>query len=215
MGCMRKIGCSVLIFLAGAAAVIYYLYVHRPRQAEETTAGTPVWAPLTPAGAARARAAVDSLSRRTGPVFTNIAGADLASYVLDELSKQLPPSAEQLQAAVIDDRLHVRAMVRISDFGGSGVLGPLAAMLGDQEPVEFGGTLELVLPGLAQYRVKVLRLRELNVPQRMIPRLLKRISRGARPPGLAEDGLPLEVPPFIADVRIGQGQVTLYKSTSR
>jgi hypothetical protein len=88
-------------------------------------------------------------------------------------------------------------------------------MLGDQEPVEFGGTLELVRPGLAQYRVKVLRLRELNVPQRMIPRLLQRISRGARPPGLADDGLPLEVPPFIADVRIGQGYVTLYKSTSR
>jgi hypothetical protein len=109
----------------------------------------------------------------------------------------------------------VRALVRVSDFGGTGVLGPLAAMLGDQEPVEFGGTLELVRPGLAQYRVRVLRLRELNIPQRMIPRLLQRIARGARPPGLAEDGLPLEVPPFIADVRIGQERVTLYKSTTR
>jgi hypothetical protein len=214
MGCMRKLGCLAVVFIAGMAVAIY-LYLERPRQAEEATSGAPVWEPLTPEGAARARAAVDSLSRRTGPVFTNIAGADLASYILDELSKQLPPSAEQLQAAVIEDRLHVRAMVRISDFGGSGVLGPLAAMLGDQEPVEFGGTLELVRPGLAQYRVKVLRLRELNVPQRMIPRLLQRIARGARPPGLAEDGLPLEVPPFIADVRIGQGNVTLYKSTAR
>jgi hypothetical protein len=88
-------------------------------------------------------------------------------------------------------------------------------MLGDREPVEFGGTLELVRPGLAQYRVKVLRLRELSVPQRMIPRLLQRIARGSRPPGLAEDGLPLVVPTFIADVRIGQGRVTLYKSTAR
>lgn len=214
MGCMRKLGCLAVVFIAGMAVALY-LYLERPRQAAEATSSAPVWEPLTPEGAARARAAVDSLSRRTGPVFTNIAGADLASYVLDELSKQLPPSAEQLQAAVIEDRLHVRAMVRISDFGGSGVIGPLAAMLGDQEPVEFGGTLELVRPGLAQYRVKVLRLRELNVPQRMIPRLLQRIARGARPPGLAEDGLPLEVPPFIADVRIGQGHVTLYKSTAR
>jgi hypothetical protein len=211
---MRKLGCLAVVFLAGMAVALY-LYLERPRQAEQATSGVPVWEPLTPEGAERARAAVELLSRRTGPVFTNIAGADLASYVLDELSKQLPPSAEQLQAAVIEDRLHVRAMVRISDFGGSGVLGPLAAMLGDQEPVEFGGTLELVRPGLAQYRVKVLRLRELTVPQRMIPRLLQRIARGARPPGLAEDGLPLEVPSFIADVRIGQGQVTLYKSTAR
>ncbi|MGQ0713598.1 MAG: hypothetical protein ACT4PJ_07675 [Gemmatimonadaceae bacterium] len=211
---MRKVGCLLVVFLAGMAVAIY-LYLERPRQAEDNGSTPPVWEPLTPEGAERARAAVQLLSSRAGPVFTNIAGADLASYIFDELAKQLPPSAEQIQAAVIEDRLHVRALVRISDFGGSGVLGPLAAMLGDREPVEFGGTLELVRPGLAQYRVKVLRLRELTVPQRMIPRLLQRIARSSRPPGLAEDGLPLEVPSFIADVRIGQGRVTLYKSTAR
>ena len=214
MGCMRKLGCMAVVFLAGMAVAIY-LYLERPRQAEENASTAPVWEPLTPEGAERARAAVQLLSGRTGPVFTNIGGADLAAYVFDELAKQLPPSAQQVQAAVIEDRLHVRALVRISDFGGAGVLGPLAAMLGDEEPVEFGGTLELVRPGLAQYRVKVLRLRELTVPPRMIPRLLQRIARGSRPPGLAEDGLPLEVPAFVADVRIGQGRVTLYKSTAR
>lgn len=214
MGCMRKLGCTLVVFIAGMAVAIYF-YLERPRRAEDNASTAPVWEPLTPEGAERARAAVQLLSSRTGSVFTNIGGADLASYVFDELAKQLPPSAEQLQAAVIEDRLHVRALVRISDFGGSGVLGPLAAMLGDQEPVEFGGTLELLRPGLAQYRVQVLRLRELTVPQRMIPRLLQRIARGSRPPGLADDALPLEVPPFIADVRIGQGRVTLYKSTAR
>jgi hypothetical protein len=211
---MRRLGFLLLVFLAGGA-VFLWLYYERPRRAAEVTSTAPVWEPLTPEGAERARTAVQLLSRPTGPVFTNIGGADLAAYVLDELSKQLPPSAEQLEAAVIDDRLHVRAQVKISDFGGAGTLGPLAGMLGDREPVEFGGTLDLVRPGLAQYRVKVLRLRELSVPSRMIPRLLQRVGRGARPPGLAADGLPLEVPPFIADVRIGQGRVTLYKSTSR
>jgi hypothetical protein len=211
---MRKLGCIAVIFLAGMAVAIW-LYLERPRQTTEAGATAPVWEPLTPEGAARARNAVARLSRPTGSVFTNVGGADLAAYIFDELSKQLPPSAQQLEAAVIDDRLHVRALVNISDFGGAGALGPLAAMLGDREPVEFGGTLELVRPGLAQYRVKVLRLRELSVPSRMIPRLLQRISRGSRPPGLAEDGLPLEVPTFIADVRIGQGRVTLYKSVQR
>jgi hypothetical protein len=211
---MRKLGCIAVIFIAGMAVAIW-LYLERPRQTTEAGATAPVWEPLTPEGAERARTAVQRLSRPTGSVFTNVGGADLAAYIFDELSKQLPPSAQQLEAAVIDDRLHVRALVNISDFGGAGALGPLAAMLGDREPVEFGGTLELVRPGLAQYRVKVLRLRELSVPSRMIPRLLQRISRGSRPPGLAEDGLPLEVPTFIADVRIGQGRVTLYKSVQR
>ena len=210
---MRKLGCTALVFLAGAAVAIW-LYLERPRAAE-TASTAPVWEPVTPEGAERARMAVQLLSRPTGPVFTNIGGADLAAYVFDELSKQLPPSAQQLEAAVIDDRLHVRALVKISDFGGSGALGPLAGMLGDREPVEFGGTLDLVRPGLAQYRVKVLRLRELSVPSRMIPRLLERVARGSRPTGLAEDGLPLEVPSFIADVRIAQGRVTLYKATAR
>jgi hypothetical protein len=214
MGCMRRLGFLILVFLAGGA-VFLWLFYERPRRAAETSPTAPVWAPLTPEGAERARAAVQLLSRPTGPVFTNTTGADLAAYVFDELSKQLPPSAQQLEAAVIHDRLHVRALIKISDFGGSGALGPLASMLGDREPVEFGGNLELVRPGLAQYRVKVLRLRELSVPSRMIPRLLQRVARGARPPGLAEDALPLEVPSFIADVRIGQGQVTLYKSTAR
>ena len=214
MGCMRRLGFLVLVFLAGGA-VFLWLYLERPRHAAESTSAAPVWEPLTPEGADRARTSVQLLSRPSGPVFTNVGGADLASYIFDELSKQLPPSSQELEAAVIDDRLHVRALVKISDFGGSGSLGPLAAMLGDREPVEFGGTLELVRPGLAQYRVKVLRLRELSVPSRMIPRLLQRVARGSRPPGLGEDGLPLEVPAFIADVRIGQGRVTLYKSIQR
>ena len=214
MGCMRKLGCLVVIFLAGMAVAIW-LYLERPRQDAQVGTGAPVWEPLTPEGAERARASVQLLSRPTGPVFTNVGGADLASYIFDELAKQLPPSAQQLEAAVIDDRLHVRALVKISDFGGTGSLGPLAAMLGDREPVEFGGTLGLVRPGLAQYQVKVLRLRELSVPSRMIPRLLQRVARGSRPPGLADDGLPLEVPAFIADVRIGEGRVTLYKSIQR
>jgi hypothetical protein len=211
---MRRFGFLVLVFLAGGA-VFLWLYLERPRHAAESTSAAPVWEPLTPEGADRARTSVQLLSRPSGPVFTNIGGADLAAYIFDELSKQLPPSSQELEAAVIDDRLHVRALVKISDFGGSGSLGPLAAMLGDREPVEFGGTLELVRPGLAQYRVKVLRLRELSVPSRMIPRLLQRVARGSRPPGLGEDGLPLEIPAFIADVRIGQGRVTLYKSIQR
>ena len=211
---MRKLGCLLLVFLAGMSVAIW-LYLERPRQAAESATTAPVWEPLTPAGAERARAAVQLLSRPTGPVFTNVGGADLAAYVFDELSKQLPPSAQQIEAAVIDDRLHVRALVKVSDFGGAGALGPLAGMLGDREPVEFGGTLEFVRPGLAQYRVKVLRLRELSVPSRMIPRLLQRVARGSRPPGLADDGLPLEVPPSIGDVRVGQGRVTLYRATPR
>lgn len=211
---MRRLLFWSMLFLAGVAVGIW-LYYERPRQTAIAASEAPVWEPLTPEGAARARAAVQRLSRPSGPVFATVRGAELASYVFDELSRQLPPSAQQLEAAVIDDRLHVRALMNVADFGGDNGLGPLGAMLNDREPVEFGGTLELVRPGLAQFRIKVLRLREFSVPQRMIPRLLQRIARGARPPGLADDALPLVVPTYLGDVRTGQGQVTLYKVAPR
>ena len=38
------------------------------------------------------------------------------------------------------------------------------------------------------------------------------MRRGARPEGVTDDALPLVVPSYIGDVRIGQGKVTLYKS---
>jgi hypothetical protein len=45
----------------------------------------------------------------------------------------------------------------------------------------------------------------------MIPRLIKSYSKGARPPGIADDALPLITPVHIGDVRIRNGQITLYK----
>jgi hypothetical protein len=144
-------------------------------------------------------------------VFVTLSASDVAAYVYDELKKQLPASAESVQTSVMDDQLFVRASVRPSDFGDVGMLGPLASMLRDREPVEFGGTLDVVQPGLGEYRVKSLRLRDLSIPQAMIPRIIQNAQHGSRPPGIADDALPLQIPPYIADVRMKNGKVTLYK----
>ena len=56
---------------------------------------------------------------------------------------------------------------------GSLVGGTLAALL-------FGGTLEMVHPGLAQYRLKSLKIRELSIPPPMIPKLIRNLDRGPR-----------------------------------
>ena len=87
----------------------------------------------------------------------------------------------------------------------------LADVLGDRAQVQLGGTLEVVHPGLAEYRVESLRLHDLSIPTPMIPRILERLARGPRPSGVADDALPLTVPPYIGDVRIHDGKITLYK----
>ena len=212
---MRKIGCLIVLLVLAIA-----LFLSRSRWlplvrggATDVVASTDgVWEPVTAAGAERARIAIQGLATKSGPVFANVRPGDLASYVFVALRRELPPSAQNVAATVIGDRLYVRADIKLTDVGGAEVLGPLAGFLSDRETMLFGGTFEVLRPGLAQFHVQELKLRELAIPQRMIPRLVKRIGHGARPEGVAPDGLPLLVPEQIGDVRVGRGKVTLYKN---
>ncbi len=218
-GCLRRLGCLTIVLLGG---VLLYLnrdaWLPQLRQltgiemGEPATVADGTWQPLTAVGAARARSGVQSLGTRRGPVYANLAPADLASYISDELRRQLPPSAEDVQAAVFGDQLHVRAVVRLSDLGGAGVLGPLAQFLGERDTVQLGGTLDVVRPGLAQFRIRQIRLRQLSIPAALVPRIVRQLSRAERPAGVADDALPLEIPPYVGDVRIARGRVTLYRS---
>ncbi|HEY9425918.1 MAG TPA: hypothetical protein VIR34_02090 [Gemmatimonadaceae bacterium] len=218
MGCLRGLGYLVLVVVVAAVAwwfrADWLPLLHKGTAAAvvSDSASTVVWEPVTPEGAARAKKVVARLGTRSGPVFTNLPPGDLTAYILSELAKQLPPSAHDMEAAVIDRQLWVRAQVRLADFGGPGELGPLGGLFGDAEPVVFGGTLAIVNPGLAVYRVKELRIRDMSVPSPMISKLLRRVERGSRPPGLADDALPMLVPDYIADVRVQNGKITLYKT---
>lgn len=216
LGCIRKLGCLVVLLLLAVA-----LWLTRARwlpllggggSGATASSADGVWEPVTPEGAERARKAIDGLAAKSGPVFTNVRPGDLASYVFVALRRELPPSAENVAATIIGDRLYVRADVKLADIGGREMLGPLASFLGDRETMLFGGTFEVIRPGLAQFHVRELKLRELSIPQKMLPRLVQRIGHGTRPDGVAPDALPLLVPEQIGDVRVARGKVTLYKN---
>ncbi|HET7564652.1 MAG TPA: hypothetical protein VFJ96_06640 [Gemmatimonadaceae bacterium] len=213
-GCLRSIGClTVLVIVVAAAWLLRDEWVPRIHwhSGPARSTNAVVWQPLTPEGAARAKQAVDSLNSKSGRVFANIAPADLAAYVYDELSKELPPSAEHVEATAYDRELWVRTNVNLRDLGDSDALGPLSGMLGDRQSVQFGGTLDIVHPGLAEYRVESIKVGDVTIPRAAIPRLLRKIERGDRPAGIADNALPLTVPTYIADVRIARGTITLYK----
>jgi hypothetical protein len=162
--------------------------------------------------AARARRAVESLGRRTGPVFVNLPPGDVASYFYIALSEQLPPSADSIEATTIANRMYVRAVISLDDFKAADALGPLAGMVGRRERIQLGGTFAIIRPGLAQFVVEDVRLGELPIPRGAIPKLLRQIRRGTRPDGVAENGLPFVVPTYLGDARIADGKVTLYKT---
>ena len=182
------------------------------RDASTVAADTAVvWEPISAEGAERARRSIESLGQRPGRVFVSVSAGDLASHIFVAVARKLPPSAERVEAAVIGDQLYVRATVLASDFAGAGSLGALGGFLGERETMQLGGDFHVIRSGLAEYRVAVLRFGELTVPQPLIPRLIPRFSAGARPEGVADNGLPLEIPSYIADVRIAEGKVVLYR----
>jgi len=218
-GCLRRLGCLVIIVCV-VAVWYWYARVEHPAAAIKATTGaaTPAtavnlgWQPLTAADARRGQAAVQSLGRQSGPVFANLTPAEAASYIFLVLAKQLPPSAKNAEAAIIGDRLYVRADVELKDFGGSKQLGPLGMLLGERDSVRLGGTINLLKPGLAEFLVQEVKIGRIDVPSGLIPRLVTQIKRGKPVEGVSQKGLPMVMPAYISDVRISNGKITLYKS---
>lgn len=98
-------------------------------------------------------------------------------------------------------------------LAGSGVLGPLGGLLNDRERMSLGGTFRVVRPGLSEFEIRELKVRDFKVPPGAIPRLLDQVTHGKRPEGISPDGLPVTTPKSLADVRIANHLVTLYKTT--
>jgi hypothetical protein len=213
-GCLRRVGCVVILALLLVGAWYWYARVPTSASRKTSAAGAPAnWQPLSTANAERGRRAVESLGARSGPVFANLSASDAASFIFLAAARQLPPTAQNVSAAVIGDRLYVRGFVSIKELGAADVVGPLASLLGDRDTLQLGGVINVIQPGLGQFRVRDVRFGRLDVPPLVIPKLIARIRKGQIPPGIADDAFPMPLPPYISDVRIADGRITVYKNT--
>jgi len=214
MGCIARIGCLILLVCLAIGA-----WFTRDRWLPKIT-GKPVvtstatgWEPLTPEAGATGKKKLEELAKPSGPVFTNLSATEVASYVFQTLARTIPAKADSAEAAVIGDALFVRAVVPVREISGTGVLGPLAGLLNDRERLQLGGTFHVIRPGLSEFEVREIKLRDFKVPTGAIPRLVRELSHGERPAGIAPNALPVTTPNSLGDVRIANGQVTLYKTT--
>jgi hypothetical protein len=203
-----------LIVLLIAAAIGWVTRDHwlPERYRHTATTRAAVWEPLSEAGVTRTRAALDKLSKPSGPVFQTLSGADVASYVVRQLSRALPPSTDSVQVMVAGDRIAVRGNVKLADAGGAAGLGALGAMLGDREPVEIRGTIKVVRPGLGELQADDVKVRGLSIPHGMIATMMKRLNRAPRDTALDANALPVPLPKYIGDIRVADGKITLYKN---
>ncbi|MFN2563382.1 MAG: hypothetical protein ABR499_00050 [Gemmatimonadaceae bacterium] len=219
MGCIGRLGCLILLALLAAVGWLtresWLPMIRGAAPGGGDTAGAiasreGVWQPLTAQGGERTRRALEALQQPNGPAAVTVGAADLGAYVYQELARQLPPSADSVEAMAVGDQLHVRASVRLQELGGRDVLGPLAGMLGDRERLQLGGNLRVVRPGLGELVVREIHVGQLRIPSALIPRLLRQASRRReRPAGVSESGVPLRLPDYIGDVRVAGGDVTI------
>ena len=171
-----------------------------------------VWARLSPGGTA-GREAVARLSRRNGPAYVSLRAPELAGLLAAGMSKVLPASATRPEVAIVDEQLLVRTVVELRDVAGDGALrGLLGMALDGRDTLRMAGTLDLVRPGLAEYRVRELRIKGIDVPPRLIPSLIDAMHRAVTADSLPSDALPIPLPKAVADVRVANGKLTLYKA---
>jgi len=214
MGCLARLGCLALLVAGGIAAYLTrdrWLH-HAP--APSVAAGTTVasdWSPLNAAGADRARDALTKLSSRNGPVFVTLGGSDVASYIFLQIAKQLPASTDSFAARIKDDQVALHAIVKVNELGKS-ALGLIGALFGDREPVDMSGTLRVIGPGVAEFRVSEAKIHDVELPDAVIARLIAPLVKGQRPKGLDDNALPISIPSYIGDVRVANGKITLYKN---
>lgn len=227
MGCLTRVGCLVVLAAAGAGA--YWLYGDQlpgelgriaGRTDRTASGGTPTratapeirWVSLNEATAGGADA-IARLGRRNGPQSVTLQAGDLAGFMAAALSRGLPRSSVDPQVALAGDRVYLRAEVDLRDFAGQGAFGSvIGAAMNGRDTLWLAGTLDAIRPGLAQYRVRELRLKGVNVPPRVIPSLVGSLRGRTRVDSLAPDGLPIPMPSFVSDVRVSDGKVTLYRS---
>jgi hypothetical protein len=239
MGCLSRIGCLVVVAAAGAAG--WWLYgdrlpselsraagkaantvtaltdstgasARRAADRESTPARPIAWATVS-ADAPRRAALVSALTKPSGPAYVTLTAPDLAVLLAGALTTQLPASVSALQVALTGSQVLLRTSVDVASLTGDGTLSRvLGTALSGRDSLQIGGTVEPVRAGLAQFRVQTLRIKSIEVPPRLIPNVLAALRRGKRDEALADDALALTLPKSVADVRIANGRLTLYKT---
>lgn len=209
MGCLARLGCLILIVVLGVCAWMTR-GMWLPERFRDHPAATRAWQPVTDAGAERTRLALEKLSETRGPVYQTLSAGDVASLAFTEAAKRVGGAVDSVGARIDGDRMSMRARVATASLKDK--IGPLVGVLNEYEMVELTGTFHMLRPGVGEFEVEQAKVGQVILPKGMIPGLVREIDKRPRAEGLANNALPLPVPPYVSDIRIANGKVTLYKN---
>ena len=153
------------------------------------------------------------LARRDGTAYLSIGAGDVAKLLSRALSAQLPASATAVQVALDSSRLLVRAVVNIAELAGDGTLARvLGTALSGRDTVQLSGTMEMIAPGVALYRVQSASVTGVTIPGPLVPPVMRALRRGPHIDSVPDDALAVRLPASVGDLRINNGRVIVYKT---
>lgn len=215
MGCLtapfKVLGCLGLL----AALLVGWLYRDRVlREAghlrdriEQPSA------PSAPAAAVRGRPSARALSSAQAKIDSLngwradsvvLSPAEVASLMGQGLSPKFRKELDSLQVELLDGEVKLRGRLRTARLPRE-VVGPFAAALRPDEPVEAIGPLRVTGPGTGEWVVRSFQIRDVPVPAAAVKRL---VARALDDP--ARETVPWRVPDGIRGVRVRPTGVTLY-----
>lgn len=213
MGCLtapfKALGCLVVL----ALLVIGWLYrdrvVREGRQLLDRVQSHSE--PAAPAARGRpgrrslgtAEAKIDSLNgwRADSVVLTP---SEVASLLGNGLSPDFRKELDSLQVELLDGEVKLGARLR-TDRLPREVLGPLAAVLRPNEPVQATGPLRVTGPGTGEWVVRSFQIRDFPVPAPAVPKLVSRALGDS-----TRRTVPWKVPAGVRAVRLRPGAAILY-----
>jgi hypothetical protein len=214
MGCLtapfKVLGCLGLV----AILIIGWLYRDRVmREGREllgrlegshAAAGGPAaWGRPGSRALGTAEAKIDSLNgwHADSVVLT---ASEVASLMGSGLSPTFRKELDSLQVELLDGEVRAHARLRTARLPRE-LVGPLAAVLQPDEPVEATGPLRVTGPGRGEWAVRSLQIRDFPVPASTVRALISRTvgdtTRGT---------VPWKVPDGVRAVRVRPTGVTLY-----
>jgi hypothetical protein len=214
MGCLtapfKVLGCLGLV----AILIIGWLYRDRVvREGRQLLGALEGSRETTEARAARGRpgsralvsaeAKIDSLNgwHADSVVLT---ASEVASLMGSGLSPSFRKELDSLQIELLDGEVRARARLRTARLPRE-LVGPLAAVLRPNEPVEATGPLRVTGPGTGEWVVRSLQIRDFPVPASAVRTLISRTVGDS-----TRSTVPWKLPEGVRAVRVRPTGVTLY-----
>ncbi len=147
------------------------------------------------------------VARSSGDAFIALGAEDLATLLEGGAGAALTDP----RAAIVGDQVRLRGRLRVRDLPSLERAGPLADLLTGEPEIEVAGRPALMEKGIGGIQVTDLRVGGVQVPRNLRDALVTRLAGLPGVTSAAPGGIRFSVPPWVGDVRVTNGKLTVYR----